>query len=143
MSRFVNKLNHIVFYKYIGHVIVLGRLGGGVAIYVKNGHHVVHWNDLEVLGVECVWVEFKNHPVLIGTFHRPPDSLNYTFDLIEHSGQWYRTFTLGNGWPTWIRSMTFGSVDEIKSIHELEFSVKWVSSLIRKCPISLSYIWYI
>jgi hypothetical protein len=27
----------------------------------------------------------KNHPVLIGTFYRPPDSLNYTFDLIEHS----------------------------------------------------------
>jgi hypothetical protein len=49
---------------------------------------VVHRNDLEVLGVECVWVEFKiskNHPVLIGTFYRPPDSLNYTFDLIEHS----------------------------------------------------------
>jgi hypothetical protein len=64
------------------------RLGGGVAIYVKNDYHVVHRNDLEVLGVECVWVEFKiskNHPVLIGTFYRPPDSLNYTFDLIEHS----------------------------------------------------------
>jgi hypothetical protein len=55
---------------------------------VKNDYHVVHRNDLEVLGVECVWVEFKiskNHPVLIGTFYRPPDSLNYTFDLIEHS----------------------------------------------------------
>jgi hypothetical protein len=25
------------------------------------------------------------HPVLIGTFNRPPDSLNYTFDLIELS----------------------------------------------------------
>jgi hypothetical protein len=64
------------------------RLGGGVAIYVKNDYHVVHRNDLEVLGVECVWVEIKiskNHPVLIGTFYRPPDSLNYTFDLIEHS----------------------------------------------------------
>jgi hypothetical protein len=52
------------------------RLGGGAAIYVKNDYHVVHRNDLEVLGV------------------------------------------------AWIRSMTFGSVDEIKSIHELEFSVK-------------------
>jgi hypothetical protein len=64
------------------------RLGGGVAIYVKNDYHVVHRNDLKVLGVECVWVEIKiskNHPVLIGTFNRPPDSLNYTFDLIEHS----------------------------------------------------------
>ena len=61
---------------------------GGVAIYVKNDYHVVHRNDLEVLGVECVWVEIKiskNHLVLIGTFYRPPDSLNYTFDLIEHS----------------------------------------------------------
>ena len=27
------------------------RLGGGVAIYVKNNYHVVHRNDLEVLGV--------------------------------------------------------------------------------------------
>jgi hypothetical protein len=54
------------------------RLGTGVAIYVKNDYHVVHRNDLEVLGVECVWVEIKiskNHPVLIGTFNRPPDSL--------------------------------------------------------------------
>ena len=62
--------------------------GGGVAIYVKNDYHVVHRNDLEVLGVECVWVEIKiskNHPVLIGTFYMPHDSLNYTFDLIEHS----------------------------------------------------------
>jgi hypothetical protein len=49
---------------------------------------------------------------------------------IPYIGQWYRTFTLRNGWPTWIRSMTFGSVDEIKSIHELEFFVKWVGSLI-------------
>ena len=49
---------------------------------------MVHRNDLEVLGVECVWVEVnisKNHPVLIGTFNRSRDSLNYTFDLIEHS----------------------------------------------------------
>jgi hypothetical protein len=64
------------------------RLGGGVAIYEKNDYHVVHRNDLEVLGVECVRVEIKiskNHPVLIGIFHRPPDSLNYTFDLVEHS----------------------------------------------------------
>jgi hypothetical protein len=30
------------------------RLGGGVAIYVKNDYHVVHRNDLEILGVECV-----------------------------------------------------------------------------------------
>ena len=64
------------------------RLRGDVAIYVKNDYHVVHRNDLEVIGVEYVWVEIKisrNHPVLIGTFNRPPDSLNYTFDLIEHS----------------------------------------------------------
>jgi hypothetical protein len=55
---------------------------------VKNDYHVVHRNDLEVLGVECIWVEIeisKNHPVLIGTISRPPDSLNYTFDLIEYS----------------------------------------------------------
>ena len=25
---------------------------------------------------------------------------------IPYIGQWYRTFTLKNGWPTWIRSMT-------------------------------------
>jgi hypothetical protein len=43
------------------------RLGGGATIYVKNDYHAVHRNDLEVLGVECVWVEIKiskNHPVL-------------------------------------------------------------------------------
>ena len=66
----------------------MDRLGTGVAIYVKNDYHVVHRNDLEVIGVEYVWVEIKiskNHPVLIGTFNMLPDSLNYTFDLIEHT----------------------------------------------------------
>jgi hypothetical protein len=40
------------------------RLGTGVAIYVKNDYHVVHRNDLEVLGVECVMkeVNWVMHP---------------------------------------------------------------------------------
>jgi hypothetical protein len=60
------------------------RLRGDVAIYVKNDYHVVHRNDLEVIGVEYVWVEIKiskNHPVLIGTFHRPPKMSQFVNNL--------------------------------------------------------------
>lgn len=64
------------------------RHGGGVAVYVKKHLHVQRRNDLEVPGLESVWIELKlknNHSVLIGTFYRPPDSRNQVFDLIEYS----------------------------------------------------------
>ena len=44
-------------------------------------------HDLEVRGVECVWIELhlKNSHYLIGTFYRPPNSHTDLWDLIDHS----------------------------------------------------------
>ena len=49
---------------------------GGVIIYVKNNIPCKHRTDLEVGGVESVWLEIKpkNETVLFATFYRAPNS---------------------------------------------------------------------
>ena len=43
---------------------------GGVIIYIKDHIHYVRRNDLEPIGVECVWVELtlKHKHILFGPF---------------------------------------------------------------------------
>jgi hypothetical protein len=47
---------------------------------------------------------------------------------IPYIGQWYRTFTLRNGWPTWIRSMTNRTFDRFSCGHRYKYncSVRWL-----------------
>jgi hypothetical protein len=61
------------------------RHGGGVAIYVKENIPVRRRADLEIVGLECVWLELNVgiHPVLIGGFYRPPSIQNW--EVIEMS----------------------------------------------------------
>ena len=49
---------------------------GGVIIYVKNNIPCKRRTDLEVDGVESVWLEIrlKNKTVLLGKFYRAPNS---------------------------------------------------------------------
>ena len=63
------------------------RPGGGVIVYCKNNLVCTRRHDLDVRGVECVWIELhlKNSHYLIGTFYRPPNSQNDLWDLIDHS----------------------------------------------------------
>ncbi|VDI21638.1 Hypothetical predicted protein [Mytilus galloprovincialis] len=64
------------------------RMGGGVAVYVKSCLSAKRRCDLEVNGVESVWLELKlkqNRPFLLGTFYRPPNSPQHLLNLIEHS----------------------------------------------------------
>ncbi|KAK3094860.1 hypothetical protein FSP39_007176 [Pinctada imbricata] len=63
------------------------KQGGGVAVYVKKDIVCKRRTDLEVKGVECVWLEIniKHVNYLIGTFYRPPNSPVSTWNLIEHS----------------------------------------------------------
>ncbi|CAC5413808.1 unnamed protein product [Mytilus coruscus] len=64
------------------------RIGGGVAVYVKSYLSAKRRCDLEVNGVESVWLELKlkqNRPFLLGTFYRPPNSSQHLLNLIEHS----------------------------------------------------------
>ena len=54
--------------------------GGGIAVYAKNELSVVRRDDLEMDGVEGLWVELflpKSRGILLGTFYRPPNSSRY------------------------------------------------------------------
>lgn len=63
------------------------RLGGGVAIYVRDTLHAIQRNDLDVNGVEAVWVEIHvcQRKLLVGGIYRPPNSNNTQWLNMEHS----------------------------------------------------------
>lgn len=65
----------------------VGRIGGGVAIYTRQGIPAVERKDLHVQGLEALWIEItvKSRKLLIGGFYRPPDANNNYWQLIEHS----------------------------------------------------------
>ena len=61
---------------------------GGVIVYVKEQINYVRRQDLEILNVECIWLELRlcnNKKVLLGTFYRPPNSNAHYLTLIENS----------------------------------------------------------
>lgn len=60
---------------------------GGIAVYVKNGIPSKRRNDLELLSIECLWLEIniRNRKILVGTFYRPPNSTPQTLIDIENS----------------------------------------------------------
>lgn len=64
-----------------------GRPGGGVIIYVRNTLVAHRRTDLEINGLEAVWLEIivRSKTILIGGFYRPPNSNNDYFDLIFES----------------------------------------------------------
>ncbi len=63
------------------------RHGGGVAIYVREGIHATRRSDLEVNGIESVWIEIitNRKKILIGGIYRPPDSNNNHWVLLEET----------------------------------------------------------
>lgn len=65
----------------------LDRPGGGVVIYVRDSLSCKRRYDLEVRGLEVVWLEIKvkGKILLLGGFYRPPNSNNAYFDLIAES----------------------------------------------------------
>ena len=61
---------------------------GGVIVYVKNNLSYVRRHDLEINGLESVWVHIKlcnNKHILYGVFYRPPNSNLAYNSLIEDS----------------------------------------------------------
>ena len=64
-----------------------GDAHGGVIIYVKEGIHYKRRNDLEIRGIENIWIEIANNhkSILFGLFYRPPNSNNNYFSNIEDS----------------------------------------------------------
>ena len=62
-----------------------GRPGGGVIVYVRDTFPCKHRTDLELDGLEAVWIELsvKSKKILVGGFYRPPNSDNAYLNLIE------------------------------------------------------------
>ena len=60
---------------------------GGVIVYVKRGIPCKRRLDLELVNIECVWIEIivKNKKLLIGTFYRPPTASPIVISDIENS----------------------------------------------------------
>ena len=60
---------------------------GGVMIYVKDGIFYKRRMDLEIRGVESIWIEvIHNHrSILYGLFYRPPNANGQYFTNIEDS----------------------------------------------------------
>ena len=63
------------------------RPGGGVIVYVRDTFSCKRRTDLELRGLEAVWIEIrvKSRKMLIGGFYRPPNSNTAYFDLITES----------------------------------------------------------
>ena len=60
---------------------------GGVVVYVKESIPYSRRLDLELNGLECIWIELKlkHKKLLLGTFYRPPNALAVYTSLIEDS----------------------------------------------------------
>ena len=63
------------------------HVGGGVVIYVRDTFVCKRRCDLELRGLEAVWIEIqvKSKLILVGGFYRPPNSNNNYNNLIEES----------------------------------------------------------
>ncbi len=59
-----------------------GDSHGGVMLYVKDTLHYKRRSDLEILGVECIWIELvlSTKRILFGVYYRPPNT-----DSLQHS----------------------------------------------------------
>ena len=60
---------------------------GGVAVYVKNEISCKRRHGLEIVAIECVWLEIRLHSkrLLVGTFYQPPNSDSTILTHIENS----------------------------------------------------------
>ena len=63
------------------------RPGGGIVAYVRETIPCKRRPDLELRGLEAVWLElqFKSKKVLVGGFYRSPNSNLGYMDLIKES----------------------------------------------------------
>jgi len=62
----------------------VNRQGGGVAVYVKYNILSKVRHDLDLLDLECIWIEIyiSKFKILTGTFYRPTDSSIDVWDKI-------------------------------------------------------------
>ena len=61
--------------------------GGGLVVYIKETIYAYRRPDLEVNGIEAIWVQVKinGNKVLYGTFYVPPKSNTDSLNKVENS----------------------------------------------------------
>lgn len=64
----------------------IDRIGGGVAIYVRDSLHAIERKDLQVQGVEALWTEIHicQRKLIVGGIYRPPNSNNTQWLKLEY-----------------------------------------------------------
>ena len=65
----------------------VGDSHGGILVFVKDCIPCKRRADLELINIECIWVEVnvRNKTILVGTFYRPPNSHPLILNDIENS----------------------------------------------------------
>ena len=65
----------------------IGDSHGRVVLYVKNTLYHRRRADLELRGIECIWIELtlKHKQVLFGLFYRPPNADAVYYSAVEDS----------------------------------------------------------
>ena len=65
----------------------LGDSHGGVVLYIRNTLYYRRRADLELRGIECIWIELKlkHKRVLFGLFYRPPNADAAYYSAVEDS----------------------------------------------------------
>ena len=74
--------------------------GGGVAIYMRDDLQVHRRYDLEVNGIECLWIEImikKSKPILLSIIYRPPDTSKYLDSEFETKFEQILNLVLAEG----------------------------------------------
>lgn len=64
-----------------------GRLGGGVAVYIRTGLRSLERHDIIIGDIEalCIEVSIQSHKLLLCGFYRPPNTGQDYWDLMEGS----------------------------------------------------------
>ena len=85
----INRISYIILCIYYECAITdrNNRPGGGVVIYVRDTFSCIRRTDLEIRGLEAVWVEIliESKKVLVGGFYRPPNTDAHYFNHIIES----------------------------------------------------------
>lgn len=78
---------HLKIFSFLFRRDRIGDSYGGITVYVKNDIPSKRRNDLELISIECLWLEIniRNRKILVGTFYRPPNSTPQVLTDIENS----------------------------------------------------------
>ena len=108
----------------------VGRLGGGVVVFVKDEINRVTRLDLQVGSVECIWLEIKinNKKYLYGTFNISPNIGQQIWEELEQSIY----LALNSNHDSIITEPTYVT-ERSSSLLDLVFKIWFIPPFLLKC----------